>query len=66
MTKTKLSGKSRLIKGSMLYLWEEIKTLNRAKLKAAWRMLSGYLEMKVKGSKKASRQRNLDLSPDGP
>lgn len=66
MTKMKQSGKSRLIKGSMLYLWEEIKTLNRVKLKAAWGMLSGYLEIKVKGSKKASHQRNLDLSQDGP
>lgn len=46
MSKEIESGKVRLIKGSLLYFWEEIKTMNLRKLKALFRILSGYLKMK--------------------
>ena len=67
MNKKNESGKSRLIKGALFYLWEEMKTLNRAKFKAMSRMLSGYLKMKFSHPKKISTQRKIvhqnNLSP---
>ncbi|WPU63227.1 hypothetical protein [Peredibacter starrii] len=47
MTKKNESGKSRMIKGSLLYLWEEMKTMNMTKFKALYRIGSGYLRMKI-------------------
>lgn len=52
MTKKVESGRSRLIKGSLLYLWEEVKTMNLAKFKALYRMGTGYVRMKLIGPKK--------------
>lgn len=49
MAKRKESGKSRLIKGSLLYLWEELKTMNVTKFKALYRIGTGYLRMKLAG-----------------
>lgn len=46
MTKKVESGKSRLIKGSLLYLWEELKTMNMTKFKALYRIGTGYIRMK--------------------
>jgi len=46
------SGKARLIKGSLLYLWEEVKTLNRMKMKALARIISGYIRMKYRDQKR--------------
>jgi hypothetical protein len=46
MEKTSETGKSRLLKGSLSYFWEELKTLNRAKLRALWKILSGYVRLK--------------------
>lgn len=64
MTKKIESGKARLIKGSLLYLWEEIKTMNMTKLKALSRILSGYFKMKFYKNRKIANRRNLDLSLD--
>ncbi|WP_408096277.1 hypothetical protein ACJVC5_14655 [Peredibacter sp. HCB2-198] len=47
MTKKNESGKSRMIKGSLLYLWEEMKTMNMTKFKALYRIGTGYLRMKI-------------------
>lgn len=58
MTKKIESGKMRLVKGSLLFLWEEIKTMNRIKMRALFRILSGYIRMKN------SKRRNLNLSLD--
>ncbi len=46
MIRRKLSGKTRLVLGSLSYLKEEIKTLNRAKMRALKKIISGYIEMK--------------------
>lgn len=59
MTKKVESGKSRLIKGSLLYAWEELKTMNMTKMKALYRIGTGYLKMKFFGPgkpKPAQRQ----------
>lgn len=40
------SGKSRLVRGSLLYLWEEMKTFNKTKLKALSNIISGYFRMR--------------------
>ena len=56
MTKKVESGKARLIKGSLLYLWEEIKTLNMTKFKALYRIGTGYLKMKLFPSKPKQKQ----------
>lgn len=50
------SGKTRLIKGSLLYLWEEIKTLNRMKIKALTRIISGYVRMKYRDQKRIANR----------
>lgn len=47
MTKKNESGKSRLIKGGLLYAWEELKTMNVTKFKALYRIGTGYLKMKI-------------------
>lgn len=57
MTRDHESGKVRVIKGSLLYFWEELKTLNMRKLKALFRIISGYLKMKF--------GKRSDLSLDG-
>ena len=58
MAQVNESGKSRLIKGSLLYLWEEIKTMNRMKLKALARIISGYIKMKYRDQKRLTSNRN--------
>ena len=52
------SGKSRLIKGTLLYLWEELKTLNRIKIRALARIISGYIKMKYRDQKQITSRRN--------
>ncbi|MFP5384507.1 MAG: hypothetical protein ACLGHN_00410 [Bacteriovoracia bacterium] len=52
------SGKSRLVKGSLLYLWEELKTLNRTKFRALARIISGYFRMKLDQRKLISRRKS--------
>jgi hypothetical protein len=65
MTKKLESGKSRLIKGSLLYAWEEMKTMNMTKFRALGRIFSGYLRMKFKDRKTVSDARNSDFSLNG-
>jgi hypothetical protein len=65
MTKRLESGKSRLIKGSLLYAWEELKTMNMVKFRALGRILSGYLRMKFADKKPVSDARNSDFSLNG-
>lgn len=47
MTKKNESGKARLIKGGLLYFWEEMKTMNVTKFKALYRIGTGYLKMRI-------------------
>lgn len=61
MTKKVESGKVRLIKGSLLYAWEELKTMNMVKFRALGRIISGYIGMKFAGKKHVSAH-NSDLS----
>ncbi len=65
MARPSESGKSRLIKGTLLYLWEELKTLNRMKIRALTRMISGYLKMKYRDQKKLTERRNSDFPSSG-
>lgn len=55
------SGKVRLIKGSLLYFWEELKTMNMVKLKALLRIISGYVRMKFMDQKKHRQDNDLSL-----
>lgn len=60
------SGKAKLIKGSATYLWEEMKTMNKRKLKAMGEMASGYISMRLGSKKKttsSSRVPRTTLSP---
>ncbi len=52
MAKARESGKKQFIKGSLIYLWEELKTLNRRKLQALVKILKGFLRMKWQKHKK--------------
>lgn len=65
MTKKLESGKSRLIKGSLLYAWEELKTMNMIKFRALGRILNGYIRMKFRDSKPSTGSRNSDYSLNG-
>jgi len=65
MTNKLESGKTRLIKGSLLYAWEELKTMNMVKFRALGRILSGYLRMKFSDKKPISDSRNSDFSLNG-
>lgn len=65
MTKKLESGKARLIKGSLLYAWEEMKTMNMVKVRALGRILSGYLRMKFSDKKTTRDARNSDFSLNG-
>lgn len=65
MTKKFESGKARLIKGSLLYAWEELKTMNITKLRALGRIFSGYVKMKFSDKRSVSSGRNSDFSLDG-
>jgi hypothetical protein len=57
MANRKDSGKVILFKGTMSYLWEEIKTINRRKLSALRRILAGYIRMKFSDQKKITNRR---------
>lgn len=59
------TGKMRVIKASLLYLWEEIKTMNLTKLKALTRILTGYIKMKFLDHPQKSNTRKSDFSLDG-
>lgn len=56
------SGKSRLIKGALLYAWEELKTLNWTKIRALSTILSGYFKMKYRDQKRITSNRSRDYS----
>jgi hypothetical protein len=64
MAKTKDSGRKRLLKGTLKYLWEEAKTMNAPKAKAMGTLLQAYVRMKrdKKEKPKASRK---TVSPIG-
>lgn len=55
------SGKSHLIKGSLQFLWEEVKTLNKFKIKALKRIVTGYFKMKFR-DKKVSEKKAREIS----
>jgi len=46
MRQRKQSGKSLLIRSGLRYLWEEIKTMNVAKMRSLRRLLWGYFLFK--------------------
>lgn len=55
MKQEKESGKKRMVKGMFRYFWEELKTLNHAKIKSLSQIASGYIRMKyIKTPKKTS------------
>lgn len=49
-------ARSQLMKGMARFAWEELKTMNREKLSALGKILSGYLRMRFEkaGSSKGS------------
>jgi len=52
MEKHHQSGKSLVIQGSIVYFWEELKTLSWSKLSALTRILRGLLKMKFHSKKR--------------
>lgn len=50
------TGKPLLIKGALRYFWEELKTMNRKKVKALISMIRGYTIMKLSGRIKGKRK----------
>lgn len=62
MARNKDSGKKELMKGTMHYLWEEAKTMNRSKARAMKSMLKGYIKMKLEKKEPKKIQRN-SISP---
>lgn len=52
------SGKKRFIKGTVLYLWEELKTMNQAKIHALKAIITGYLKMKKNQKRITSNKSN--------
>ena len=60
MTKKVESGKARLIKGSLLYLWEEMKTMNMTKFKALYRIGTGYIKMKLFAPKPKQKPKQIE------
>lgn len=48
----KESGKVTLVKGSLAFMWEELKTLNFKKLRAMSKILVGYVRMRYFGTKR--------------
>jgi hypothetical protein len=56
MIKRNEKGKARLIKGTLLYIWEDIKTMNRVKFRALLKILSGYFRMKLKEPKRIVKE----------
>ncbi len=63
MDQQKQSGKARLIKGSLKYLWEEVKTLNPKKLHAIGSMVGGYFSMKFKNKDDLKSSHENERSP---
>lgn len=62
MATRKDSDRSKLLKGTARYAWEEIKTMNRHKAKALGSMLSGYIGMKL--NKKKTKPKKTDNRTD--
>ena len=62
MMKKKHSGKPELVKGALLYLWEEVKTMNRIKVMALGKMLKGYFSMKFGKPKTKAPRKSLSLN----
>jgi hypothetical protein len=48
-----VAGKSKILRGALILLWEEMKSINRTKLRGLRRILSGYSQVQ-KGKFKAS------------
>lgn len=63
MPKAYESGRTRLIKGTLLYLWEEIKTMNRTKFRALSVILTGYIRMKLRDPKTKKRDQTQITYP---
>ena len=59
------SGKLTLLKGSMNYAWEELKTLNTKKVQALATIMKGYFKMKFKDKKMNEQKKSsYDTSDD--
>jgi len=59
-TQTKISGKSLLRSGALQFIWAEIKTLNKVKFKALWKIIKGYVRMKYLETHPPYRQNALE------
>ena len=56
MKQEKESGKRSMVKGLFRFFWEELKTLNSAKLKSLSLIATGYLRMKYTKTPKTSSE----------
>lgn len=60
MAKVMESGKANVIKGSLLYLWEEMKTMNRTKFRALSTIFIGYFKMKFREERPEKKSKTND------
>lgn len=56
------SGKSKFISGIARYTLEELKTMNRSKLKAINNILTGYAQIKINKNKRKKVMEHNSLS----
>lgn len=65
MAKVKQSGRLKFLRGLFQFLWEEIKTINVAKLRGLYKILTGYVAMKLARRRKrltSAQSQNLRVS----
>ncbi len=60
MAKVMESGKAHVIKGSLVYLWEELKTMNRTKFRALSTIFMGYFKMRFREDRPEKKTKTSD------
>lgn len=60
MNRKKESGKTKLFKGGVVFLWEELKTMNTAKLRSLGKIIYGYALVKWAKRKRLQTHAQLD------
>jgi len=57
---TKPSGRRKFLTGIFQFLWAELKTMNRVKLKCLYKIGVGYVRMKYFGPKKIEKKKKIE------
>ncbi|MBA2405491.1 MAG: hypothetical protein H0V66_12015 [Bdellovibrionales bacterium] len=59
--RNKSSGKQKFFSGILQFLWAELKTLNRNKIRSLFKIGVGYLTMKYFAPKKLNKNEQLEI-----